>query len=154
SGYSSPNFYLTVVPPGVIYVNAGQNPTNQTGTSWATAFTSLQSALAVATPCSQIWVASGTYVPVLQANNSQSFTLESGVTVLGGFNGTETNALQRNWTTNQTILLGNESAPTFYNDSQVVPSDSTAVLDGFTVRGSAGNVAMFNSQSSATIRNC
>jgi hypothetical protein len=154
SGYVSPLYHLTTVTPGVIYVNATANPSVQNGSSWATAYTSLQSALTAATPCTQIWVAKGTYIPAQQGNGLQSFSLESGVNILGGFAGTETNLAQRDWTNNQTMLLGNGAAETVLNDSQLVPSDSTAILDGFTVLGAGGNAAMFNFQTSAQIRNC
>src|SRR5262249_722285 len=50
------------VSRAVLYVKANATGANY-GTTWANAFTDLQSALAVAAPCSQIWVAAGTYYP-------------------------------------------------------------------------------------------
>src|SRR5580692_3861379 len=53
------------------------------GTSWANAYTSLQTALASATSGTTIDVAAGTYSPATSATNT--FTVPAGVTVDGGF---------------------------------------------------------------------
>ncbi len=82
------------------YVNDDAGGMNNGG-SWADAYTDLQSALADAN-CAEIWVAAGVYKP--GANRSDTFMLQNGVAVYGGFAGTESLLSERNWTTNPTIL--------------------------------------------------
>src|SRR5690349_5189048 len=60
---------------GVVYVSLTGN--NTTGCSWGNAFTTLQSALSIATSGDQVWVASGTYYPdegTGQTNNNRNST--------------------------------------------------------------------------------
>lgn len=151
--YRSPEFTLNVTPHGVLFVNASVVGGNQSGASWADAFSELQSALAAAGSCSEIWVAKGTYVPTRTAIGLDSFSLASGVRILGGFAGWEGSSSQRDWQANETILSGNGSAPAVENfDWQ--PTDGTAVLDGFTVRGPNGSIAMSIHIGAPTIRHC
>jgi hypothetical protein len=75
------------------------------GHSWSDAFTSLQKALTLASDGQQIWVADGTYHPD-PTGRAVSFAIPSGVSVYGGFNGTEASLSQRDWHTNKTILSG------------------------------------------------
>ena len=94
------------------YVNINTTGTN-TGTSWANAFTSLQSALDVAVSGDQIWVVAGTYLPSKDPfgnatptdTRDKTFYLKNGVSIYGGFVGTET-ALNQRVSGNETILSG------------------------------------------------
>jgi len=146
---------------GVLYLDPDALGT-QTGESWADALTTLQDALQVTEAC-EIWVAEGIYYPDeggSQADNDRSttFTLKNGVTLYGGFAGTETSRDQRDWMANVTVLSGdidqNDLADpngvitdtaniTGTNAYHVVTSnevmDSTAVLDGFTVTAGQAN---------------
>ena len=107
--------------PSILYVNQAANG-NNTGDSWANAFTSLQSALDLAEACNtvqNIWVAAGTYYPSAYPRQStpqssgtiddRSFTfhLVNGVALYGGFSGTETTLGERDITNNTTTLSGN-----------------------------------------------
>ena len=155
TNFFSPAATLTVTPRSVIYVKADAAGSNS-GASWNNAFTNLQSAFTVADSCSEIWVASGTYVPTVSADGFLSFSLKPGLTVYGGFSGTETNRSQRNWTNNISLLKGTTSAAVVYN---VVYSgrpsiDRSAVLDGFTITDQNAKGGVFNSGASPTIRNC
>jgi hypothetical protein len=109
------------------------------GTSWATAFATLQQALSVASAGSQIWVAKGTYKPTTTSDRSISFQLKNGVAVFGGFAGTETSLNQRNWQTDTTTLSGDiDGDGTLVNNSYhvvVANTFATALLDGFTITG-------------------
>lgn len=86
----------------VYYVNATATGANN-GTSWANAFTSLDQALAIAFVGEEIWLAKGVYTP---ASKTSSFQLVSGVTIYGGFDGTETNREDRDPSKNPSILSG------------------------------------------------
>jgi comEA protein len=131
---------------GTCYVNDDAAGTNS-GTSWGNAYISLQSALA--DTCTEIWVAAGTYTPHA-SDRSVSFALKSGTALYGGFAGSETLLSQRNVTTNITVLSGDLSANDsgFANNGEnsyhVVTAnntDSTSILDGFTIRGGNANYA-------------
>jgi len=119
------------------YVNVN-NPTPGTGSSWATAFNDLQSALAVSSVFDRIWVAQGTYKPSSPAGRSATFKINAGF-VLGGFNGTETAEPQRNPTLYPTILSGDIGVPgsmadNCYHVVTVTSQTNWPTLDGITVR--------------------
>ena len=113
------------------------------GSSWDDAFTDLGAALDVAEPGQEIWVASGIYKP--GTARTDSFLLQEGVAVYGGFNGTEDYRFQRNLGANTTILSGEIGDPNLVTDNvyHVVTADSTTenpidestILDGFTITG-------------------
>jgi hypothetical protein len=114
------------------------------GTSWTDAFTDLQNALAAAVSGDEIWVAAGTYKPTVGTDRYASFTLRNGVTIYGGFSGTETNLSQRNWLLNLTTLSGDigtvgDNADNSYHVVVGSGTDATAVIDGFTVRDGRAN---------------
>ena len=125
----------------ILYVNAAAAAGGD-GTSWATAYTDLQQALAAAQATETIWVAQGTYKPTSGTDRTISFTLKGGVAVYGGFAGTETQLGQRDWVQHVTTLSGDIGVPVDSSDNsyQVVTSsglDASAILDGFTI--TAGN---------------
>ncbi|MEQ8705555.1 MAG: LamG-like jellyroll fold domain-containing protein, partial [Phaeodactylibacter sp.] len=89
----------------VLYVDADASGTND-GSSWANAFTDLQDALSLAASCpnvEQIWVATGTYKPSAYPTpctgcavpRDYTFQLQDGISLYGGFAGTETMLSQR-----------------------------------------------------------
>lgn len=141
-------------------------PEDQHGIEWATAFESLQDALDEADTIDddvEIWVAEGIYKPDEGSSQTDddpqsSFELRSGVSIYGGFAGTEESRDQRCVEKHETILsgdlLGNDG-PDFQNyidnacnvvtafcgDSEPGCADEqpsciaeTVVLDGFTIR--------------------
>jgi hypothetical protein len=137
--------------------------TSGTCSTWGTAC-GLQYALnTVAVSGDELWVKQGTYKP--GAARSDTFTLKTGVSIYGGFTGTETLLVQRNPATHVTVLSGAIGASTSSDNSYHVvtsaASDSTARLDGFTV--TAGNAngswpdspggGMINWSSSPTLTN-
>jgi hypothetical protein len=109
------------------------------GSSWASAFNDLQDALATATAGDEIWVAAGTYKPTTDGNREISFNLESGVSLYGGFAGTETDLDERDWEVNSTVLSGDIGVPGSVVDNSyhvVYASGITGVtLDGLTITG-------------------
>ena len=152
------------IPDSYIYVKATATGLNN-GTSWANAYTSLQSALNAAVSGDQIWVAKGTYKPssaysLTNTPRYYHFELKNGVGVYGGFAGTETSVGQRTnfgvGQTNETVLSGDLSGNdvfdvlsggyqgstgndncyhVIYNLSTTPAIDNSAVLDGFTISG-------------------
>lgn len=109
------------------------------GSSWGQA-SSLQNALNNSA-CSEVWVKTGVYKP--GAARTDSFVINPGVKVYGGFAGNETARGQRNPATRLTTLSGDIGAPNNASDNSyhVVVMDGTSgtkingntVLDGFTV---------------------
>ncbi|MCF7936320.1 MAG: right-handed parallel beta-helix repeat-containing protein, partial [Synergistales bacterium] len=102
----------------------------------------------------QVWVASGRYTPTLDGGNRRvSFTLQTGIAVLGGFAppfGEATTSVDRNPRENETLLTGDidEYASIKYNSHHVISCDSVAsrdarghptLLDGFTITGGCAN---------------
>ncbi len=137
--------------PSQIYVDRAATGAKN-GSSWANAFTNLQSALDFAATCppgTQLWVKRGTYLPTtrFQLGNARSvtFMIPKGVAVYGGFAGGETSLGQRNPKANPTTLsgdlAGNDHLGIFgdnaYQVVTIVIGDSNTVLDGLVVR--AGN---------------
>lgn len=137
----------------VRYVNINATGTNA-GTSWANAFTSLQSALDVAVAGDQIWVAAGTYVPSKDPfgnasptdSRDKTFFLKNGVSIYGGFLGTET-ALNQRTSGNETILSGFGVAS--YHVVLSVTDDNTTLLDRLTI--TKGSVAPISNSTSITV---
>src|SRR5262245_5177688 len=78
---------------GTLFVDASAAPGGN-GSSWSSAFRDLQSALALAAPGDQIWVADGRYRPS-PSDPLASFVLPDGVAVYGGFAGGESSLAQR-----------------------------------------------------------
>lgn len=129
-----------------VFVRANASGANN-GSSWADAYTSLDAALANATPGQSIWVAAGLYKPGTPAPN-HTFIVPTGISLYGGFAGTETALNQRNALVNITTLsgdiAGNDVVGNFTqnrtdNSIHVLVvfesgSPNAAVIDGFVVR--------------------
>lgn len=93
------------------------------GSSWAEATDDLQAAIDASSPGDEVWVAAGTYQPFNLINEkvatSYAFILKNGVSLYGGFAGTETSRDQRQtkpdgkaWDmANPTILSGDDDFP-------------------------------------------
>ncbi len=137
-----------------IYVKSNASGANN-GSTWADAYTNLDAALSVAAPGTQIWVAAGTYKPSNPTPNN-SFIVQSGVELYGGFAGTETTLGQRNYVTNITTLSGDISGNDISGDFGTNRTDNTqhvvyvqngnannrSVIDGFRITGgNTSNVA-------------
>ena len=168
----------------IIYVDASAIGAD-TGLNWADAFPSLQDALAAAVDGDQIWVAAGVYYPdegVGMTNDDRlaTFALFNGLAVYGGFAGGETSLSQRDWETNVTVLSGDIEQNDTTDPNGVVTdvaniagsnayhvvtgggTDSSAVLDGFTITAGQANGSgwpdgngggMFNNNSSPALTN-
>jgi len=112
----------------------------ESGSSWTNAYAGedgLQQALGNV-GCTSIWVAAGTYKP--GTSSTDTFQLKNNVSIYGGFNGTETALNDRAIVQNETFLsgeIGNTSSVSDNSYHVVTGSgtDSTAVLNGFTIQG-------------------
>jgi predicted outer membrane repeat protein len=116
----------------LIYVNASAL-TMGDGSSWATAFNNLQDAL-IDPDVGEIWVAAGVYYPDeggIQIDNDKfaTFTLIDGVSIYGGFDGTETSKDQRDPEANITILSGDIDADDLNSDGNQI-AESTDDIQG------------------------
>ena len=148
---------------GIVYVNASASGSNN-GSSWANAFTDLQSALSLARSypscVSQIWVAKGTYKPTSGTDRAISFEMVNGVAIYGGFAGGETQLSARNWVANKTILSGDigtiddngdNSFNVILNNNNGL--DNSAILNGFTISGGNANGVNNNNNSGGGMHN-
>jgi hypothetical protein len=120
------------------------------GTSWDSAYLTIQAGINAATADDEVWVADGTY--------NEDLTVKAGVAVYGGFLGAELGGYEgslaeRDFVNHVTTIQG-----THTKSVVTMPSgaDATTRLDGFTITdGSAtsgGGVVCTNS--SPTIANC
>ncbi|MDQ6479291.1 right-handed parallel beta-helix repeat-containing protein [Dyadobacter sp. LHD-138] len=127
------------------YVKAGGTGS---GKSWDCPMGSLEIALNVSKSGEQIWVAGGTYQPTRNA----SFSLKEGVKIYGNFKGTELTFADRDLskTANKSILQGNNARVIRNNGLNLT---TAALLDGFTVTGSAFGPAIDNFSSSPMLAN-
>lgn len=110
-----------------IYVNKDAINPYPDGTSWTSAFTTVQAGLNATAAGDEVWVAKGTYV--------ENITLKTGAALYGGFVALETELNQRDFKTNETILDGNQSGSVV--TSPVGATQSTRI-DGFTIRNGSG----------------
>lgn len=138
--YTSDWNALTFRTNGPIYVNASATGDNN-GTSWTNAYTNLEDALAT-NPENEIWIKAGIYTPNTTNADPRkaTFNLPNGVKIYGGFNGTETDKLQRNPNTNITILSGdlNGNDNTIITDTEATRQDNAYHV--VSVRGNASNI--------------
>ncbi|MBS1686319.1 MAG: right-handed parallel beta-helix repeat-containing protein, partial [Bacteroidetes bacterium] len=138
-------------PLGIVYVD-GTATGSRDGSSWANAFTNLQSALDLAACgiASQIWVSEGTYTPSRSAGGTlvqtpaAVFQMHRGVAIYGGFSTAHgvTGMAQRDWVLYPTILSADiqRDGIASNNAYNVISNydatlDTTAKLDGFTITG-------------------
>ncbi len=132
----------------VVFVNMTNTSSTQNGTSWATAYRNLQTALSAAPTNAEIWVAQGIYKPTTTIDRTISFNIPSGRMLFGGFVGTETTQSQRDFRANPTILSGEigSSATVDDNSYHIVTffaANNATILDGFTIIAGNANLTSF-----------
>jgi len=117
---------------GVVYVNKNATGANN-GNSWADAYTTIQAGINDAdVGDEEVWVVQGTY--------PEAIVMLSGMKLYGGFNGTETELNQRNWTTNVTTIDGSTARgglPAYH--VVIMDNITTSTIDGFTITGGNAN---------------
>ena len=102
----------------------------QDGTSWDDAFSAIQDAIDAAGEGDEIWVAEGIYIL------NQNILVNKAVAIYGGFDGTETDRNQRNWSNHVTTVDGNNSV------TQCFVITANATVDGFTITAGGGYLHM------------
>ncbi len=143
------------------YVNLNSTGKND-GSSWSNAFNSLSSALAVSSTGDEIWVARGVYKP-----SHEGFNIPSGVSLYGGFIGTENDKNERDLSTNTTTLDGNigDLSISTDNASHVIfmrNVNNRTKINGFKIingratsnSNNAKGGGLYNNGGSPTISNC
>ena len=121
------------------------------GLVWSSAYRDLQDALSQAATVNadadtgndvdQIWVAEGVYKPSAELEpgypRSASFSLVDGVTVYGGFVGTEAAVEERDWAAHETVLSGDLGRADDRSDNAhtvvYCARDISAALDGMRI---------------------
>ena len=146
---------------GTLYVDADAAGA-ETGENWTDAFSDLQPALAAsaamnadadpANDVAEIWIAEGTYKPSeqLEAGDERTatFALVAGVSLIGGFAGTEATLAERATSDgafqNETILSGDLGTDGDASDNAYtvvyadLPAETESALEGLTItRGNA-----------------
>ena len=170
-------FLKTSPALAVVYVDGSATGAGN-GTSWTDAYTDFQDGIDNATS-DEVWVAGGTYMPASAPNVPSPpdsryfhFSLKNGVSVYGGFNGTESTLSERDPETNMTYLscdIGTADDPSdncyhvFYH-SDGLGLDTTALIDGFIISDGNANHGsedinrrgggMYNHNNSPTIHYC
>lgn len=157
----------------VLHVDVDAPPGGD-GRSWQRAFRHPLDALSTAAEANgvveEIWIAQGTYRPTQHADDIRGvLEFGPGMSLYGGFRGTETSRDQRDPAVNKTTLSADyygDDGPDFANGSDntqfvVIASgtDMGSVLDGFTLRGARTGrqgegelLAVYSG--SLTVRNC
>jgi len=109
---------------GECFVDADAAGLNN-GTSWTNAFTNLLSALGPYS-CGVVWVAEGVYKPGI--STTDTLQIIPGKQVLGGFDGTETSADQRDPKKNVTILSGDIEGNDLNTDGNYIAESWTDIV--------------------------
>ncbi|MEO6670666.1 MAG: right-handed parallel beta-helix repeat-containing protein [Ferruginibacter sp.] len=129
-----------------------------TGLSWANASGDLQAMITASSSGDEVWVMQGIHYPTRLAttgavsvgNRGDAYVLKAGVSVYGGFLGTELIRSLRNYTSNVTTLSGDIGTPITKTDNcyHVViaagPISGNGLLDGFTISNGYANAALAN----------
>lgn len=136
----------------IVYVDI--NATGlENGMDWMNAYNELFDALANATAGDEIWIADGLYKPTNLPVRTYTFEIPSGVSLYGGFNGSETLRNQRDWKANSTILSGGiggpEQSDNSYQIIKIVDATESIVIDGLKIQraydvGGGSNIFVLN----------
>jgi hypothetical protein len=140
-------------------------PAGGDGSSWASAFDSLQEALDAAAAFDRIWVATGSYAPEARLDpsdpRSATFWIPPGVILLGGFAGHEGSLAERAEAFDRTVLSGHLGAPDVRTDDayHVVYAQQTLLnppqieIDGFSITGGYADGTSWNGEGGAIFSN-
>lgn len=133
-----------------IYVDSSATG-NNSGTSWADAFTDFQSALSIASANDAVYVAKGTYKPSVGAGYSRTrtFSLVNAVNFYGGFPSGGGTFASRDFINQRSVLSGdigvlNDSTDNCFNVVDANNLTASTKMSGFTIeRGVADSNSSF-----------
>jgi len=124
-----------------IYVDIDASGTGD-GSSWANAYTAINDALVnTYSNTTEIWIAAGTYSPGSAREDSFDFNID-GLSIYGGFDGTETSISERDLINNSTILSGDVNGNDAVVDFAVTSTSSRIDNNHQVVKISADNVTI------------
>ncbi len=158
-------FYLTHAQSDTLYVNDDAPGSDTTGQTWSNAFRDLQQALDSAQAGDVIWVAEGLYSPTKDKNGNDSpadsrtvtFKLPADVTILGGFDGTESSDTARDPENNFTNITPFSSAYHLVLGADNTIFDGFFLFTGYAIGSAAisrGGAILNDGVSNFTIKNC
>ena len=157
---------------GTVWFVRASAPAGGSGHSFASAFATLDAALAAAAGGDEIRVAAGVYVPGAPGGRSSTFVLKAGVSLYGGFAGDNDAPESRDPATYPTVLSGDRAGddePAWVNRAdncyRVLTATDPAigpatVLDGFVVTGGnadgaiADGAGLYIAECEPTVRSC
>jgi hypothetical protein len=117
---------LTAPAHGQLFVDKDATGAND-GSSWADAYTDLQTAIDNASGSSELWIAEGTYTPDSEEDSFIITGAIDGVELYGGFDGTETSRDQRAPRQHRTILSGDRKGDDTDPDGDGVIEDAANI---------------------------
>ncbi len=134
----------------VWYVDKDNVSGKEDGTSWETAFTTIQAAIDAghADGGGEVWVAEGIFYS--GGVNTAMVSMKENVHIYGGFSGVETERGERDFSQFETIIDGKGM-------QRCVLGANSSTLDGFLIRdgiSSFGGGGMLNFASSPMVNNC
>jgi fibronectin-binding autotransporter adhesin len=135
---------------GVIHVDADAVGVPD-GLSWTNAFTTFEDALTAADEGlgTSIWVSEGVYLALAKYD-----VLTDGLSVYGGFSGTETSLGLRDWTSNEVALDGGGARSVMDIQADNVLLDGLVITNGFEASADGVGIRMNNSGTGFTMLNC
>lgn len=145
---------------GICYVD--KNATGlQDGSSWTDAYRSLEQALDRAAHCpavSQIWIADGIYSPYTEVSRNNGYSIPPGVSIYGGFEGTETAIGQRIYGAFPTILTGDigitgVTTDNLYHVMTMQAGMTGSLIDGITIKDGLANGVTVDLQRGSGLNN-
>jgi len=128
----------------VVYVNKNAPGPTYDGTSWATAFTTVQAGINAAVSGDEVWVAKSAPTATAYVENLTIWQYD--VSMYGGFEGTENVRSQRDTNAYESALVAAKA------DSSVVRALSRlCTIDGFSIKNGINGVEI---QGTVTVSNC
>ena len=122
--------YVPGASAGVYYVDGASGNDMNSGTSWGSAFKTIQGAVAVGVSDAEVWVKQGTYTLTSSVSLAP---INSNLAFYGGFAGTETLRSQRSTDASLTIVDGQNVYSCFNLAGLLTSHINNVAIDGFTL---------------------